>query len=265
MVRVRTTSIEVVRRWVGVLVVGWVVGVVLTRPLGGQAMTGGMTGAGMLVEGGRIVVSAVGEVVVTPDRARIQLGVETQARTAALAAQENARKQGAVLRAIAAAGVKAGQVTTVGYGVNPVQRWDDKLQRTVIDGYQVHNIVAVETEVLEQVAAILDGALGAGANRVVGLTYGVKDASEAEDRALAQAVERARRQAEGVATAAGGRVTDMLEVQVGGEEGGDRPPVVMARMAMASAEGVPTPVSEGTQTVRVRVMTRWGYVAGGGR
>ena len=227
-------------------------------------MTGGMSGAGMLVEGGRIVVSAVGEVVVTPDRARIQLGVETQARTAALAAQENARKQGAVLRAIAAAGVKAGQVTTVGYGVNPVQRWDDKLQRTVIDGYQVHNIVAVETEVLEQVAAILDGALGAGANRVVGLTYGVQDASAAEDRALAQAVERARRQAEVVAKAAGGRVTDMLEVQVGGEEGGDRPPM-MARMAMASAEGVPTPVSEGTQTVRVRVVTRWGFAAGGGR
>jgi uncharacterized protein YggE len=251
-----------------VVVLGVVVGVVVTRPLGGQAMSGAVTGAGtgvgLAVEGGRIVVSAVGEVVVVPDRARIQLGVETQARTAALAAQENARKQSAVLRAMAAAGVKPGQVSTVGYGVSPVQRWDDKLQRTVIDGYQVHNIVAVETAVLEQVAAILDGALGAGANRVVGLTYGVQDAGAAEDRALALAVERARRQAEVVAKASGGVVTGMVEVQVGGEEGGDRPPV-MARMAMASAEGVPTPVSEGTQTVRVRVVTRWGFAVGGGR
>jgi uncharacterized protein YggE len=244
MVRVRTITSIV---WAGLAGAG-----VLVNPVGGQTMTGAM-------EGGRIVVSAVGEVVVTPDKARVQLGVETQARTAVLAAQENARKQTAVLKAIQGVGVKATQITTIGYGVSPVQRWDDKLQRTVIDGYQVHNLVVVETEVLEQVGGIIDGALAAGANRVAGLDYLVKDASAAEDRALALGVERARRQAEVVATAAGGVVGGMVEVQVNPEEGGERPPMVMARMAMASPEGAPTPVSAGTQTVRVRVLTRWSF------
>ena len=244
MVRVRTITSIV---WAVVVGAG-----VLVNPVGGQTMTGA-------VEGGRIVVSAVGEVTVTPDKARVQLGVETRARTAALAAQENARKQTAVLKAIQGVGVKATQITTMGYGVNPVQRWDDKLQRTVIEGYEVHNLVSVETEVLDQVGGIIDGALAAGANRVAGLDFLVKDASAAEDKALALGVERARRQAEVAAQAAGGAVVGLVEVQVNPDEVGERPPMAMARMAMDSAEGAPTPVSAGTQTVRVRVLTRWSF------
>jgi hypothetical protein len=157
-------------------------------------------------------------------------------------------------------GVKATQITTMGYGVNPVQRWDDKLQRTVIEGYEVHNLVSVETEVLDQVGAIIDGALAAGANRVAGLDFLVKDASAAEDKALALGVERARRQAEVAAQAAGGAVVGLVEVQVNPDEVGERPPVLMARMEMDfSGKGQPTPVSAGTQTVRVRVLTRWSF------
>ena len=245
MVRVRTITSIV---WAVVVGAG-----VLVNPVGGQTMMGA-------VEGGRIVVSAVGEVTVTPDKARVQLGVETRARTAALAAQENARKQTAVLKAIQGAGVKGTQITTMGYGVNPVQRWDDKLQRTVIEGYEVHNLVSVETEVLDQVGAIIDGALAAGANRVAGLDFLVKDASAAEDKALALGVERARRQAEVAAQAAGGAVVGLVEVQVNPDEVGERPPMAMARMEMDFAgKGQPTPVSAGTQTVRVRVLTRWSF------
>jgi uncharacterized protein YggE len=96
---------------------------------------------------------------------------------------------------------------------------------------------------------------------VAGLDFLVKDASAAEDKALALGVERARRQAEVAAQAAGGAVVGLVEVQVNPDEVGERPPVAMARMAMASPEGAPTPVSAGTQVVRVRVMTRWRFEA----
>ena len=45
----------------------------------------------------QIVVSGRGEVQVAPDRAQVQVGMETQAKTAALASQENSRKQAAIL------------------------------------------------------------------------------------------------------------------------------------------------------------------------
>ena len=91
----------------------------------------------------QIVVSANGEVRVTPDRANIQLGVETQAKTAAAASSQNNVKQTAVLNAIKALGIPAASITTSSFSVSPIQRWDDKDKKTVIDGYQVNNLVVV--------------------------------------------------------------------------------------------------------------------------
>ncbi len=93
-----------------------------------------------------IFVTGRGEVQVAPDRARVQVGMETQARTSQQAAQENNRKQAAILAAIRKLGIADANIKTLNYSVSPVQRYDDKLRRVVIDGYQVSNIVQVETD-----------------------------------------------------------------------------------------------------------------------
>lgn len=205
----------------------------------------------------QITVSARGEIQVAPDRARVQVGVETQAKTAAAAAAENNKKQTAILAAIRALGVPAAQITTLGYNVAPIQRYDDKDRRVVIDGYQVSNIVQVVTDKLDQAGPIIDAGLANGANRVAGLDFMVKDASSARDAALAQAVQSARRQAEVAAKAAGGTLGEMLEINVNEYERPDpRPMMAMAKMDAASS---PTPISEGTTTVSVSVTTRWRF------
>lgn len=206
----------------------------------------------------QITVSARGEVQVAPDRARVQVGVETQSKTAAAAAAENNKKQTAVLAAIRALGIPAAQITTLGYSVSPIQRYDDKDRRVVIDGYQVTNIVQVVTDKLDQAGPIIDAALANGANRVAGLDFLVKDASSARDVALAQAVESARRQATVAAKAAGGTLGELLEINVNEFERPDpRPMLAMTKM---DAAGAPTPLSEGTATVSVGVTTRWRFV-----
>ena len=205
----------------------------------------------------QITVSARGEIQVAPDRARVQVGVETQAKTAALAASENNRKQSAVLAAIKALGIPPAQITTLNYNVSPVQRYDDKDRRVVIDGYQVSNIVQVVSDKLDQAGPIIDAALANGANRVAGLDFLVKDASKARDAALALAVESARRQAEVAAKAAGGSLGELLEINVNEYERPEpRPMLAMARVEAASA----APISEGTATVSVSVSTRWKFV-----
>lgn len=206
-----------------------------------------------------IMVTARGEVQVTPDRARVQVGVETQAKTAAIAAQENNKKQTAILAAIRALGIPAAQIQTLNYSVAPVQRYDEKERRVVIDGYRVSNIVQVETDKLEQAGQIIDAGLTNGANRVAGLDFLVKDRSKAQETALAQAVASAKRQAEVAAQAAGGRVAELLELSINDFE----QPMPRPMMAMAKSEaydaGAPTPVAEGTTTVAVSVMTRWRF------
>ena len=206
----------------------------------------------------QITVNARGEVQVAPDRARVQVGVETQAKTAVAAAAENNKKQTAILAAIRALGIAANQITTLGYNVSPVQRYDEKDRRVVIDGYQVSNIVQVVTDKMEQAGPIIDAALANGANRVAGLDFLVKDNSKPRDAALTQAVESARRQAEVAARAAGGTLGELLELNVNEYERPDPRPM-MAMAKMDAAGGAPAPISEGLTTVSVSVTTRWRF------
>ena len=207
----------------------------------------------------QIVVSANGEVVITPDRANIQLGVETQAKTASLASVENNRKQNAVLAAIKALGIPAASITTSSYSVSPIQRWDDKERKTLIDGYRVSNIVIVNVAKIEQSGAVIDGALASGANRVVSLNFELADPSKAREEAISKAVAQARREAEVAAKAAGGGINGLLEITVNSYEQPRQVPMfAMARSA--SVADMSTPVSEGTLTVQVSVTTRWQFL-----
>lgn len=205
-----------------------------------------------------IFVSGRGEVQVAPDRARVQVGMETQAKTSQQAAQENNRKQAAILAAIRKLGVPDANIQTLNYSVSPVQRYDDKLRRVVIDGYQVSNIVQVETDKLELAGQIIDAGLNNGANRVAGLDFIVKDRVKAQDQALAEAVASARRQAEVAAKAAGGTIAELIELTINEFE---RPePRAMMAMAMkAEAADAPAPISAGMNTVSVSVGTRWRF------
>jgi uncharacterized protein YggE len=205
-----------------------------------------------------IFVSGRGEVQVAPDRARVQVGMETQARTSQLAAQENNRKQASILAAVRKLGIADANIQTLNYSVSPMQRYDEKLRRVVIDGYQVTNIVQVETERLELAGPIIDAGLSNGANRVAGLDFIVKDRAKAQDQALTDAVTSARRQADVAARAAGGTIVELMELTINEFE---RPePRGMVAMAMkAEAADAPAPIASGTNTISVSVGTRWRF------
>lgn len=204
----------------------------------------------------QITINANGEVQVTPDRARISLGVETHATTAREASQQNAAAQTKIIAALRAAGIPQASIRTTGFNIAPKQEYIPETRTWRVDGYQVTNIVVVVVEPVSKVGEVIDVALEAGANRVAGLNFEIKDATAAREAAMKQAVERARREAEIVATAAGGRIVGLIEINVNSyEPSPPRPMMEMARMDQAAS----TPISEGTQPVTVNVNTRWEY------
>lgn len=208
-----------------------------------------------------ITVSAVGEEQITPDRARLSLGVQTQAPTAADAAARNARLQRAVIDTLRALGVAADQITTSGYNVYPEQVFDPQGRRSRITGYNVQNTVVVELRRIDQVGPALDAVLSKGANNVSSLQLYSSQMEQARRRALARAVERAREDAEAMAAAAGGRLGEVVELSAGAMPG---PRPVMMEMAAAkmASDAAPTPISEGSQTVAASVSARWRFVPG---
>jgi uncharacterized protein YggE len=208
-----------------------------------------------------VAVSGSGESQVVPDRARLSIGVQTQAPTAADASARNSTQQRAVIDALRGLGVAADQITTSGYNVYPEQTYDQATRRSRITGYNVQNTVTVELSRIAQVGPALDAVLARGANLVSSLQLYSSQAEAVRRRALQNAVERARADADAMAAAAGGRLGDLVELS----SDVSAPPRPMMQMDFARARAASVeapPVSEGTQTINATVSARWRFVPG---
>jgi uncharacterized protein YggE len=192
---------------------------------------------------------------VAPDKATIVLGVETRSKTPAAAASANADRSTRIRTALARAGVAEKDISTARYSLHFEQG------RTPADTqYVAVNMVTVMTRQLDQVGRIIDTGLGAGANNINSLFYDLSDRSAAEAGALGDAVADARRQADVMAQAAGGRVGDLVEL--GTQQPQYRPYAADMAMVRMTASAVPTPVSPGMVTVSASVTARWRFVPG---
>ena len=208
----------------------------------------------------QIVTTATGEVRLTPDRATIQIGVQSRATTAAAAATQNATKQRAIIDAIKARGVPAEQIATSNFNVIPETRYDREGQaapRTT--SYLVINTVNVELRRIDQVGPVIDAALVAGANQINSLTFGITNADSARRIALAQAVSKSRADAEAMARAAGGSLGPLLELN-SVDQYTPGPPRPFDMRVAATAE-MKTPVEAGEETIRATVTARWQFVS----
>jgi uncharacterized protein YggE len=210
----------------------------------------------------QVVTSGQGEAKIVPDRARLEVSVQTRAATAAQAGSENARKQQAVLDALKKMGFGADQLSTVNYNLYPEMQYDPKTQQSRVSGYSATNTVRVEIRDVGMIGRAIDAALEAGANMISSLSFYASNTDAARRTALAEAVSRARDDAEAVARAAGGSLGALLEISTMDL----RPPVIFNRVAMADAAvgkmAQATPVEPGEQTVSAVVNVRWAFVAG---
>jgi len=121
--------------------------------------------------------------------------------------------------------------------------------------------VQADVRRIEQVGPLIDGALGAGANMVNSLRFFSSRADEARRLALADAVGKARSDADAMAKAAGGTLGPLIEMSTAGEV---RPVAYdLASARMATAESAATPIDPGEQTVTVFVSARWTFLPGG--
>jgi uncharacterized protein YggE len=210
----------------------------------------------------QISVSGVGEMRVTPDRAIINIGVYSRAVTAAAAARDNARKQQAIIDTLRSLGIPREQISTTQFNVSPEMRHIPQSGRNEITGYSVSNTVRVEVRQLDQVAAAIDAALAKGANQINSLDFFVFNSDEPRRRALAQAIDRARLDAEAMARAAGGSLGTLLELTTGYAP----IPIMRREMGMAAASrvqaDVATPIEPGEEMIRAVVSARWQFIPG---
>lgn len=209
----------------------------------------------------QIVTSATEEVEVTPDRASLSFTVETRGRTAAIAGNENARIQAAVLDTLRKLGIASAQLRTQGISINPEYEYPKDGGRPTVVGYQARNSVQVEVRQIARVGGLIDAGLAKGATNVGGLRFFASNVADARREAMRKAVERVRADAEVIASAAGGSVGGLLEIIASPmAEGPIAYDVAPALMMKAERADVPTPVESGVLKVSVSVSARFLYV-----
>ena len=216
-------------------------------------------------QGPDLVTSATGEARVTPDRAHIMVGVQTRAATAAQAGADNARKTRAVIDAVKARGIPAEMIATSEYNLYPEYDHREPPREGPatprIIGYVANTTVRVEVRRLDQVGTIIDAALASGANMVNTIQFFASNVDVARHAALAEAVSRARGDADALAKAAGGSLGALLELNT---QSAPVRPMFRGRgveLQAASAD-VQTPIEPGQQTLTVWVSGRWAFVPG---
>jgi uncharacterized protein len=209
----------------------------------------------------QIAVTGRGEIKVSPDRATIQVSVQTRAATAAAAAAENATKQQSVLTALRALGFENDQLSTINYNVYPEQRYEQG-KEPVIAAYNVTNTILVDVRKLSQVGPVIDAALSHGANMITSLQFYASNTETARRSAIATAIEKARADAEAAARAAHGSLGTLLEIDIGAYSPPPPRPIMMSPRAAGGQIMASTPITPGEETLSVEVSTRWRFIPG---
>ncbi len=191
-----------------------------------------------------ITVVGTGKATAQPDMAEIQVGMVTQAPTAAKAMKENNQAMTKLLHTLADRGIAAKDTQTTNLSVVPQYRRAKPGEApTAIVGYQVTNEVRIKVRDLDKLGALLDEVVTQGANRMHGIRFTTADPGPHQDEARQRAVADAHRKAELYARAAGVSLGRVLLVQ---EQTPHLPRPEFLGVARV-AEGQAVPVAPGEQ------------------
>jgi uncharacterized protein len=187
-----------------------------------------------------ITASGHATVTIVPDRASFDFSVESRAPTAAAALARAGDAAAAVVQAVKTAGVPAGDVQTSQVSLTP-QTTD---HGNTIIAYTASETISATTTIAKS-GALVDAAVGAGADAVYGPNLTRSDSDAFYREALKKAVADAENRAAALASGAGiglGAVQTIVE--------GSTPTPLPYESAKADAS---LPIEPGTQTIDASV------------
>ncbi len=209
-----------------------------------------------------LMVSGEGRVELVPDKAIVNLSVETAGKNLEDVQDDNRKKMKRVMGRLEKLGIKKEHIQTSSLAVTPQYPPRPRRQSNPpaipyipkIIGYTVSHSLAVKVLDLEIVGRVVDGALQAGANRFSHISWTLQDNRPAKLKALKSAAQKAREKAKALAQALDVQLVQLLAVTEGvGERIPQRSTRGRAMMSMAMEDGGSVPVAAGELTIRATV------------
>ncbi len=195
-----------------------------------------------------IVATGTARVRGTPDVLTVMLGVTTRGHSVGEALDRNNSGARKVIDVLYDGGVDKKDVQTTNFSISPI--YGDN--GNDIEGYMVSNVVVAQLRDLDKAGSLLDKAAQAGGDDVVvrGVSFDIDNTSDLVAAARADAVKRARNQAEQLAAAAGVQLGDVLTISESSQDVG---PVLAAPQAADERAASSVPIQSGSQELTVQV------------
>lgn len=232
------------RLWIGALALA------LTAQLAAIGTAAAQTATDARFAATTLDLTGHGEARLPPDLATIDLGVTSDAATAGEAMADNAAAMTKVVAAVRAKGVEPREIVTSTLNLAPQYVYAQN-QPARLTGYQATNRITVTLTDLTVVGAVVDAAVGAGANDAGQISFGLKSRVSAENFARLAAIKALDDKAAAMADAAGYHIRRLVNLSEGTAI---RPVSQVPVMAMARMQAVPvTPVETGEVVVSVDV------------
>lgn len=156
-----------------------------------------------------VQVSGAAAINVRPDRALIQLGVESTAATPKQVQADNNLAIEKITQAIGDLGIAEKHIATDYYVIQPV--YHDYNSRR-ISHYRIDNILSITLTDISQASDVLIAALQAGANQVQNVQFYTSELRRYRDEARLLAMTAATEKAHALAGAGGGQADCLLQI-----------------------------------------------------
>ncbi len=156
-----------------------------------------------------IHVSGTAVVNVVPDRALIQLGVQSNGRTPKEVQSRNTAMISRVIKALKNLGVEPRDISTDRYVIQPLYEDWDSLR---IKGYRIFNVISITMRDVDKTSEAIAVAFQAGANQVVNVEFYTSELRKYRDQARELAITAAREKADALSQSAGADTGCVLNI-----------------------------------------------------
>jgi uncharacterized protein YggE len=181
-----------------------------------------------------ITVSGSGSAEVAPDRATVRMSIVARESTVAAAQKAAADVASNVLKMTDRMKIKRDKVDTTGASVRADYRWNPKTEEQELRGYIAERQISIELDDLEQLGAVVEGAVGAGVNQVSPPQLDSSKRKDVYRNAMQAAAEDAKDSATLLATALDAKLGKVMSINA--ESNSPRPPVAYANMRSMAVE-----------------------------
>ncbi|CAO4156345.1 SIMPL domain-containing protein [Methylorubrum aminovorans] len=201
-------------------------------------------------EPGRIRVIGRASQEVAPDFASVEIGVESRGATPAAALDAASQAAKGIVATAKEMGVAEADIGTSAITLQPRiknVRQSDGTTAEREDGYLASNRVRVRLAEMGKLGELMRRTLDSGANRIQGISFGLRDPAAAEAAVQVAAVKDAKAQAERIAEATGVKLGTVISIDAPPRTESARPmPYAMAMKAPAPRGRTAVPVEAGS-------------------